>query len=117
MKLAYVLFLACIVLSCGYGSNYNGMNPGPGAMPSISQLSPTSVTAGGPGFVLTVNGTNFGTGGSVYWNSVSHNATYLTGQQIATTISAADIANPGDVQVYVRNNGQNSNTVMFTIKQ
>ena len=117
MKLACFLVLVVIVVSCGYGSNYNGMNPGPGAVPNISQLSPTSVTAGGPGFVLTVDGTNFGTGASVYWNSVSHNATYLTGQQITTTISASDIANPGDVQVYVRINGQNSNTVMFTVKQ
>ena len=117
MKLACLLFLVLIVVSCGYGSNYNGMNPGPGAVPNISQLSPGSMAAGGPGFVLTVDGTNFGTGASVYWNSVSHNATYLTGQQITTTISAVDIANPGDVQVYVRINGQNSNTVMFKVRQ
>jgi hypothetical protein len=117
MKLACILFLIFISVSCGYGSNYNGMNTGLGVVPNIAQLSPASVTAGGPGFVLTVDGTNFGTGASVYWNSTSHNATYLTGQQITTTISAADIANPGNVQVYVRTNGQNSNTVMFTVKQ
>ncbi len=117
MKLACVLFLVFIIASCGYGSNYNGMNPGSGAIPNISQLSPGSTSAGGPGFVLTVDGTNFGTGASVYWNSISHNATYLTGQQITTTISAADIADPGDVQIYVRINGQNSNTVMFTVNQ
>jgi len=117
MKLACLLFLVLIVVSCGYGSNYNGMNTGPGAVPNISQLSPTSVTAGGPGFVLTVDGSNFGTGAAVYWNSVLHSTTYLTGQQITTMISASDIANPGDVQVYVRINGQNSNTIMFTVKQ
>jgi hypothetical protein len=117
MKLICLLFLVLIIASCGYGSNYNGMNPGPAATPNISQLSPGSTTAGGPGFVLTVDGANFGSGAAVYWNSVSHNATYLTGQQIATTISAADIADPGDVQVYVRINGQNSNAVMFIVKQ
>ena len=117
MKLLCVLVLVVMVVGCGYGSNYNGMNPGPGAVPNISQLSPASVTAGGPGFVLTVDGTNFGTEASVSWNSVAHNATYLTGQQITTMISAADIANPGDVQVYVRSNGQNSNIVMFHVKQ
>ena len=117
MKLACLLILVLIIASCGYGSNYNGMNPRPGAMPNISQLSPGTTTAGGPGFVLTVDGTNFGTGASVYWNSVAHNTTYLTGQQISTMISAADIADPGDVQVYVRINGQNSNTMMFTVKQ
>ena len=117
MKFVCLLVLVVMVVSCGYGSNYNGMNPGPGAVPNISQLSPTSVTAGGPGFVLTVNGTNFGTGASVYWNSVSHNATYLTGQQIATNISAVDIADPGDIQIYVRINGQNSNIMTFHVKQ
>lgn len=117
MKLMCALFLVFITMSCGYGSNYNGMDPGPGVVPNIAQLSPATVTAGGPGFVLTVDGTNFGTGASVYWNSISHNATYLTGQQIATTISAVDIANPGDVQVYVRINGQNSNTVTFIVKR
>lgn len=117
MKLACILFLVLICVSCGYGSNYKGMNSGSGAAPNISQVSPGSVTAGGPGFVLTIDGTNFGMGASVYWNSVSHNATYLTGQQIATTISASEIANPGDVQVYVRMNGQKSNIVMFPVKQ
>src|ERR1051325_4210288 len=91
MKLSCLLFLVLIIISCGYGSNYNGMNPGPRDLPNISQLSPGSVNAGGPGFVLTVDGTNFGMGASVYWNSVSHSTTYLTGQQITTTISASDI--------------------------
>lgn len=117
MKLSCIVLLILASLSCGYGSNYNGMNSGPGVVPNISQLIPHSVTAGGSGFVLTVNGTNFGTGSAIYWNSVSHNASYLTGQQITTTISASEIANPGNVEVYVRNNGQNSNTIMFTVSQ
>ena len=71
MKLACLLFLVVIVVSCGYGSNYNGMNTGPAAVPNISQLSPGSVTAGGPGFVLTIDGSNFGMGASVFWSSVS----------------------------------------------
>jgi len=64
MKLVCLLFFVLIIVSCGYGSNYNGMNPGPGAVPNISQLSPGTVTAGGPGFVLTVDGSNFGSGAS-----------------------------------------------------
>ena len=116
MKLACMLLLTCTVLSCGYGSNYNGMNPAPGTVPNISQFMPTMATAGGSGFVLTVNGTNFGMGAVVYWNSVAHNATYLTGQQITTMISASEIANPANVQVYVRVNGQNSNTMMFPVQ-
>ena len=115
MKLICMMLLTFTVLSCGYGSNYNGMN-GSGAVPNISQLTPTSAIAGGSGFVLTVNGTNFGSGTVIYWNAVAHSATYLTGQQITTMISASDVANPGSVPVYVRNNGQNSNTMMFMIQ-
>ena len=114
MKLTCMLLLTAAMLGCGYGSNYNGM--GSGAAPSISQLMPNSVAAGGSGFVLTVNGTNFGTGSVVYWNSVAHNATYLTGQQVTTAISASDVAMAGTIQVYVRSNNQNSNTMTFNIQ-
>ena len=117
MKLTCLLVIVIMLASCGYGSNYNGMNPSPRTTPNISQLSPGSVTAGGPGFVLTIDGSNFGMGASVIWNSTSHNATYLTGQQITTMISAADIANPSNVQVSVHINGQNSNVMTFIVKQ
>ena len=50
MKLACILFLIFISVSCGYGSNYNGMNTGLGVVPNIAQLSPASVTAGGAWF-------------------------------------------------------------------
>ena len=117
MKLLCVLLLTLFVLSCGYGSNYNPMNPGSGAVPNISQLMPNSAMAGGSGFVLTINGTNFGTGSVVYWNSVAHNSSYLTGQQITTMISSAEVATPGNIAVYVHgSNGQNSNTMMFQVQ-
>ena len=115
MKLACIFVLILSSLSCGYGSNYNKMNPR--STPRIVQLIPRSVTAGGPEFVLTVNGSNFGTGSAVYWNTVEHRASYLTGQQVTTTISASEIANPGDVEVHINDNGQDSNTVMFTVSR
>ena len=115
MKLSCVLLLFAVMVGCGYGSNYNGMGSGSG-VPNISQLMPTSVAAGSSGFVLTVNGANFGSGSVVYWNSVAHSATYLTGQQVTTAISASDVAMAGTIQVYVRSNNQNSNTMAFTIQ-
>jgi hypothetical protein len=42
----------------GGGSSFGGPIP-TGPTPSISSLSPSSVTAGDPGFTLTVNGSNF----------------------------------------------------------
>lgn len=114
MKFTCVLF-TILMLGCGYGSNYNNMNPPPGTTPNISQLSPNSVSAGGSAFVLTVNGTGFGMNAMVYWNSTAHDATYVTGNQITANISVADIANPGTAQVYVHSNGRNSNTMIFSI--
>jgi hypothetical protein len=73
------------------------------------------VTAGGQGFVLTINGTGFGTSSQVYWNGISHNSTYVTANQLTAMITASDIAQAGTIPVYVHSNGVNSNTVSFTI--
>jgi len=113
MKLIGILLLLSLTLGCGA---YNSMNSAPGTFPNISQLVPNTATAGGAGFVLTVNGTNLGMGAVVYWNSVAHNASYVTGNQLTAAISATEVANQGMVPVYVHANGQNSNTVMFTVQ-
>ncbi len=86
-----------------------------GGTATISELAPSSATAGTPGFTLTVNGSGFGTDAVVYWNGVIHSTMYVTGNQLTTAISAADIATKGMVPVYVRTKGQNSNTVNFTV--
>jgi hypothetical protein len=117
MKIQILVMLLAMLLTvgCGYGSKYNSGPMMGGAAPQLSQLAPTSATAGNGGFILTVNGTGFTTNSVVYWNSVAHTAMYVTGNQITTTISAADIANPGMVPVYVRANNMNSNTMNFTV--
>lgn len=114
MKLACVLLLAALAISCGYGSNYN-QNMGPSGTITIQQLSPSSASAGGQGFVLTVNGTGFGTSAVVYWNGSQRNSSYVTANQLTAMISASDIAQAGTAQVYVGSNGMNSNTVKFII--
>lgn len=115
---AVLLGVVLFSLGCGYGShNYNTMtgNTPTTAAPAISQLSPSSATSGGMGFVLTVNGSNFGTDATLYWNGAPRASTYVTGNQVTAAISAADIASKGTVSVYVRSNNQNSNTVNFMI--
>ena len=114
MKLTCVLLLAIFTLGCGYGSNYNGGMMG-GAAPTITQLVPNSANAGDPGFTLTVNGSGFGTMSVVYWNATAHTAMYVTAKQLTVNISAGEIASPGMVPVYVHSNGQNSNTMNFTV--
>ena len=116
MKIAIftILLPALFMAGCGYGSNYN-----PGSMMqgnlSISQLAPNTVIAGSDNFELTVNGSGFTSNSVVYWNMVPHSARLVSANQLMTSISNTDIANPGTVSVYVRSNNQNSNTVTFTV--
>ncbi len=65
--------------------------------------------------MLTVNGSNFGTDAIVYWSSTVRTTTYVSATQVMATISASDIAMKATIPVYVRTNGQNSNTVNFMV--
>jgi hypothetical protein len=89
-------------------------------VPSITSLSPASVTAGSFSFTLTINGTGFGQA-SVYWNG-----TLLQGigggpsspNQLQIGIPYNLIASPGTVQITVVNappGGGTSNAASLTI--
>jgi IPT/TIG domain len=109
------LILTLLEIGCGYGSNYNSTPSPMSAVPNISGLAPNSATAGGAGFVLTVNGSNFGGDAVVYWNSTVRATTYISGSQIMANIASADVATAGVAMVYVHSGGQNSNMMNFTI--
>ena len=100
-----ILLAALIALTaaCGYSAKMTA--PGAGTMPAISQLSPDSATAGGAAFVLTVNGSNFGSKAVVSWNGVAQttNTTYVSGSQLMVSVPAAAIATSGTVAVTVTN--------------
>ncbi len=85
--------------------------------PAIGGLLPSSATAGGPGFTLTVNGSYFVNGSVVNWNGSARPTTFVNGGQLTASISAADIANPGTVvSVTVVNPGDaGSNAIAFTV--
>jgi|GEM_PF-1302478 len=109
-------------------------NPGPGGglsnavnftvnaagnpIPGILNLNPSSTTAGGAGFTITVNGSNFVNGSIVRWNGSDRPTTFVSVNQLTATITAADIASPGSVPVTVFNpapGGGTSNAVFFTV--
>lgn len=113
MTMLFATLLAATV-ACGYGSkNYAAT---PGTMPAISQLSPDTATAGGAGFTLIVNGSNFGSKAVVNWNSVpqSANTTFVTGSQLTVAIPASMIASSGNVQITVTNPGTNGTNMYGT---
>src|SRR5439155_15881758 len=68
--------------------NITASNP----IPSITSLSPTSAVAGGQGFNLTVNGSNFVSGSVVRWNGGDRATTFLGSTLLTASIPASDIA-------------------------
>ncbi len=100
-----ILLAALIALSvaCGYSSKTTP--PVAGTLPTIEQLSPDSATAGGAAFVLTVDGTNFGSKAVVNWNGVAQtaNTTYVSGSQLTVAVPASAIATSGTIRITVTN--------------
>jgi hypothetical protein len=95
--------LIALTVACGYSSKMTA--PVAGTAPTIAQLAPDTATAGGAAFVLTVNGTNFGTKAVVNWNGVAQtaNTTYVSGSQLTVAVPASAIATSGTVQITVTN--------------
>ena len=89
-----------------------------GAALTLSSISPTNATAGGPAFTLTLNGTGFVSGATVNFGSnPAITPSSVANTQIVATIPAADIATAGSVSVTVTNpaSGATSNAQTFTI--
>ncbi len=105
MKLPCVLGMIALCLGCGgYGPSSN-MPPAPGTVPVIAQLSPEETSAGGPGFILTINGSSFAHNAFVNWNGTHPTTMVLTAKQLTAQIPASAIATSGTVAVTVTNPG------------
>jgi hypothetical protein len=92
--------LALVCSSCG-------VCPPP---PFISSISPNNTPAGGNQFVLTVNGSDFRHDSSVSWNGSFRVTTFVSSHQLKAVITAADIAQPGMMSVFVFNPPETSTT-------
>lgn len=96
-------------------SAQGGTSPPPGASPAIASLSPSSATAGGAAFTLTVNGSNFASGATVQWNGTSLATTVVSSTQLTASVSANLIGSPGTASITVSSGGQTSAPATFTI--
>jgi uncharacterized protein (TIGR03437 family) len=86
--------------------------------PSIASLSPNTANAGGPGVSLTVTGSNFGATSKPRWNGLSRTTKVIDAKHLTAQISAADIANVGQVGIDVfttSSGGGASNALPFNI--
>jgi astacin (peptidase family M12A)/centrosomal CEP192-like protein len=71
---------------------------------AITSLSPASVSAGGAGFTLTINGTGFTNDTYVYINGFYRAvATFVSSTKVTIPLTADDIATAGAFQVAVGN--------------
>ena len=102
----------------GGGQSNNVTYPLSNGVPTITSISPTSVTAGSFSFSLIINGTGFSQS-AVYWNGTLLNQGGAGNpNQMWLDISYTMIENPGTVQITVVNaapGGGTSNAATFTI--
>jgi uncharacterized protein (TIGR03437 family) len=86
--------------------------------PAITSLTPSSIPAGGNGFVMTVSGSNFSSTSTVKWADQDRPTVFVDSSTLTATIAATDVAAPGTPQITVSSpppGGGVSNAVTFTI--
>jgi photosystem II stability/assembly factor-like uncharacterized protein len=86
--------------------------------PAITSLSPSSATAGGAGFTLTVTGSNFVKTSTVDWAGSARTTSFVSSTKLTATINATDIAKAGTFKVTVVNaapGGGTSASKTFTV--
>jgi len=93
------------------------LTPPPPSPPLITGLAPSSATAGGAAFTLTVEGCHFTKDSKVCWNGVACNETVFgDATRLSIQIPASFIAEPGTVSVTVADPlTGTSNAKTFTI--
>ena len=87
-------------------------------VPSISNLSPSSATAGSGPLTVAINGTGFLATSTVTFNGTAHPATFVTANQLTISLSSADLGTAGTFSVVVTNpapGGGSSNAVNLVV--
>lgn len=107
VSLASLLILTCAAIAQ------------PNAIPVLYQpLSPANASPGSGAFSLTVSGTGFVSGATVYWNGSARATTFASASKVSAAILATDVAKASTASVTVVNpapGGGTSNVVYFTI--
>src|SRR5215472_15318362 len=101
MRTILLLVLTLSAFGCSSYSTPPQMTQ-PGIVPAVAAIMPPSQLHGGSQFTLTVMGSSFNANAVVNWNAIAQvNTTHPAANTLSVTIPAADIANPGTVQVSV----------------
>ena len=88
-------------------------------VPLIGSMSPGFASAGGTSFTLTVNGTGFVSGSTVYWGTSALATTFGSATQLTAQVPATDIATAGTTAAITVVNptpgGGTSNSFQFEV--
>ena len=79
-------------------------------LPVISGISPAFESAGSAAFTLTVTGTGFMNGSTVYWGTTALTTTYGSATQLTAAVTAAEIASAGIAAITVQTPAPGSET-------
>jgi hypothetical protein len=117
---AAMLVMLLALLGCGGGSSGSSTSSTTedNLVPTITSISPSSASAGGASFTLTVVGTGFISDSAVRWNGSARTSSYVSSKRLTATIKASDITAAGTASITVYNpspGGGTSNAVSFTI--
>jgi hypothetical protein len=117
MRRLVLLLASLLAIGCGNGAGNHDPHSLVGTIspPSIMALAPETVPVDSAPFMLTVNGSNFGTDAVVFWNGTPLNTRFVTSGQLLATLTDTNLMFAGLIPVYVRTGGLNSNTVDFDL--
>ncbi len=98
------------------GSNKFFVTAVPAAVPTTSQINPSSATAGSPAIIMTVSGTQFLASSTVNWNGQALGTTFVSSTRLLANVPQSDFAAAGIANVTVVNPGATgSNAQVFRI--
>jgi IPT/TIG domain len=118
LLLVALLLVTLLTVSCGTPASSGSHDPLVMTVlspPSIMTLTPNSVPVNSVPFIMTINGSNFGTDAVVFWQGVPQSTFFVTSNQLMVKVTDTDLMFMGLVPIYVRTLGQNSNTVDFDV--
>ena len=87
-SLAIILFLSC---------GYNGCAD----IPVLNSISPTSVSAGGPAFTMTLTGRHFHSDTIFFFGGTELTSTTVSDTTMTASIDSTYISTPGTIDVWV----------------
>ena len=85
--------------------------------PYVTGIAPAMLTVGSPDTVIAVSGSGFGSLATGLVNGQPARYTqFVSNTSLRITVTAADLANPGQLQIAVINNTPASNSMPLTVK-